>query len=304
MKAPSKDLFNESVEYVIRNLAAKGEKVLNENAVAPRETKLTYESKIKALAPDYRKSVKAVKEIDTIKKLLPGDKYALLEMAARQAKTTVQTVEGYRNVFNLAKTQVKEAEANLEDFSKAVKDKDSEYENIQKLVKANFIKEIGFYGDKGLAWTYHPMTYEYKGQKLFLGRPEVSISNNTSLGIQIRFPSYSLDLKNVGTAHNYNCAEGDAYCLGEFEKIVFILGAKRQVSGLIRLMKTYFESCNVKSEYNSPNFEVMRLDRPQVKDDSYEVWKAANPKLAVALTANVGEPESDEDDLDDNEDDE
>ncbi len=118
------------------------------------------------------------------------------------------------------------------------------------------------------------------------------------MGIQIRFPSYDTKYGNVGTAHNENCLDGNSFCLGEFEKIIFILGAKRQVTGLIRLMKAYFESCNLKSEFNRPNFEVMRLDKPQVKDDSYEAWKAANPKEAVALTANVGEPEPEDIDED------
>lgn len=303
LKAPTKNQFYEALEYVIKNASVKGEKIIRSNMEAPKATKTNYESKIKIIAPEYRKSVKAVKEISEIKKLLPGDKYALLEMAVRQAKTTVQTVEGYRNVLSLAKSQYKDAEANVVDYEKSVLDKDSEYANILKLIKANFIKEIGFYGDKGLAWTYHPMIYDYKGAKIFLGRPEVSISNSSSNGIHIRFPSYSLEYEHVGTAHNYNSENGDAYCLGEFENIVFTLLAKRQISSLIRLMKDYFASCNIKSEYNRPNFEVMRLDRPKVLDDSYEVWKAKEPKLAVELTAAVAEPE-DSDEFEDEEEEE
>ncbi len=298
-KAPTKDHFYETLEFVIKNASVKGEKIIRANMSAPTDTQRAYEAKIKGLAPEYKKSVKAVKEITEIKKLLPGDKYALLEMAARSAKTTVQTVEGYKNVLSLARTQVKEAQENLTDYEKAVKDKDSEYSNIQKLIKGNFIKEIGFYGDKGLAWTYHPMVYDYNGSKIFLGRPECSISNNTSNGFHIRYPSYSYEYGHVGTAHNYNAENGNAFCLGEFESIVYILLAKRQISSLIRLMKDYFISCNIKSQYNLPNYEVMRLDKPRVQDDSYEEWKAKDPTLAIELTKNmkpIVEPESEDED--------
>ena len=62
-KAPSKALFYESLEYVIKNGAEKGEKIIRQNIDAPKATKISYESKIRTLAPEYKKSKKAIKEI-------------------------------------------------------------------------------------------------------------------------------------------------------------------------------------------------------------------------------------------------
>lgn len=285
---PSKELFFQSLEYSIRTAAAKGKTILSQNLDAPTGSMTEYEGKIRTMAPKYRDSVKAIKEIDEIKKVLPPKKYSILDMAVRDAKDTVKKVEGYKNVLHLAKTQVKEAKDNLAHLDVSLKEKDSEFASINKLIKNKFIEKMEFLGEGGLQWTYPPMVYNETSIKrtLFLGRPEITLSNSTTFGMQVRFPSYKRKDERVGTIHAYNDDVGDKYCLGGYENIVFVLCAKYQISNLIRLMYEYLGSCNVKSRYCTPSPNIMSISGPEVSDDSYEVWKKSDPKLAAMLAEN------------------
>ncbi len=274
------DRFLETLEKVCQKASHLGESIIKRDKEAYRNDKNTHTNNIKKEATAYKQSIKAIKEVSGIRKLLPGGKSALLDIAEGQARTTVDKVSGYKLMLEEVTSKAKEVEENEKDLEDARKHADKEFNLVKNLLKTRFIESIRYDSGVGMFWTYPPMVYNDSGKIIFLGRPEAGLSETNTNGFSLKLPSYTPD-NQIGTAHMRHDATGNDYCLGGYDDIVKILAAKRQVSSLIRLFKDYFGSFNGKSRHNTPNYLAMDINIPKVNDDSWTEWKKANPKFKM-----------------------
>ncbi len=254
-----KDKFIETLNRVSIKAGALGEQIIKRDKDAYIRDKSSYSNSIKKEAKVYAQSVKAIKEVSGIRKL-------------------ITKVDGYRTMLKSLSENISEVESNEKDLVEAKKSIGDEFINVGKLLKAGFIESIEYKENVGLLWTYPPMTYTDEGKIIFLGRPQAGLSEVHGDGFSLKLPSYAPG-NNVGTAHMRHSDQGSDYCLGGYGDIVKILAAKRQVSSLIRMFREYFQSFNGKSRHNTPNYSQMDICLPKVTDDSYEVWKKKNPKF-------------------------
>jgi hypothetical protein len=255
-----------------------GEDIIKRNINEFNNEKKNYEAKIKKDASEYKKSVLAVKEVDSIRKLIPGGKSALLDVAVGTAESVVERVSGYNTMLKLASEKYRDVVDNEKDLAEAKKNVAQEYKSINKLIKSGFITKIEYRSGKGLFWTYPAMHYVAEGKVFFLGYPEAGLSETNGDGFSLRLPSYKSDGDSFeGTYHMRNRPQGNDHCLGGYEEILKILAAKRQLTSLIRMFREYFMSCNPKSVHNRPPHDVMDINNPQVIDDSWKEWVKKNP---------------------------
>ena len=270
--------FLETLEKAISKSANLGEQIIKRDKLSYDNDKKVYVNNIKKEAVAYKQSVKAVKEVSGIRKLIPGGTSALLDIAESQAKSTIDRVSGYKNMLEELTAKVKEVEDNEKDLIEAKKEaEDREFEAVKKLLKSKFILEMRYESGVGLMWTYPPMVYIADGKQYFLGKPEAGLSETNEGGFSLKLPSYVPD-GHIGTYHMRHQDDGNSYCLGGYDDLLKILAAKRQLSSIIRIFKEYFLSANAKSKHNIPQHLTMDICLPKVKDDSWNEFKKANPK--------------------------
>lgn len=268
--------FLATLEIVSKNASYVGEEIIRRDKQSFLNDKKSYESSIKKESVMYGKSVKAVKELDGILKLVPGGKSELIELAAGQARSTIERVSGYKTMLEQLTEKVKGVEDNEKDLVESKKDAVKEMASIKKLVSSGFIEKFQYIPEKGMIWTYPPMTYTAEGNIYFLGRPEAGLSEVNGDGFSLRLPSYPNEPR-AGTYHMKHSDNGGDYCLGGYGDILHVLAAKRKVTSLIRLFKEYFQSCNPKSKHNNNSLNHMHISLPKVTDDSWVEWKKKNP---------------------------
>ncbi len=283
-----KTTFLETLNASCQIAGSLGEAVIRRDKNSYSSEKTNAISNIKKEAVGYKKSVKAVKEVAGIRSLLGNKKSELLDMAEGQARSTIDRVSGYKTLLTLATEKLINVTENEKDVAESRKHADEEFESVRKLYKSGFIEKIRYESGKGLFWTYPPTVYQ-ADNTYFLGRPEAGLSQVNTDGFSVKLPSYPTG-KDIGTYHMRHSDAGSDYCLGGFGDVLKVLAAKRQVTSIIRMFKSYFLSYNATSRHNIPPIGLMSIDLPQVTDDSWIEWKKKHPNykikpVAVAVAA-------------------
>lgn len=272
--------FLETLELSCSIAGRLGEQIISRDKNSYECDRKSYVNNIKKEATAYKESVKAIKEIDGIRKLVPSGKSRLLDMAIGNAKSTVERVSGYKTMLLSLTERVKEVTENEKDMKESKENWASEPIAIKKLLKSGFISEFRYEPGIGMSWKYPPMIYKENDKVFFLGYPQAGLSETNVNGFILKLPSYNAD-GIIGTAHMVHSDKGDNYCLGGYDDLVKILAAKRQISSLIRIFRDYFQSFNGKSRHNNPDHLTMDINLPKVTDDSWEVWKKQNHKFKM-----------------------
>lgn len=261
--------FLESFEHAVSTASSKGKSILSGN-------KETYSSNVsqsirelKAESKNYSSAKKALKELDEVRGKFPGRKLEIVERAAGTATMVIDRVEelnisltGYKKLLN----EATENEAHVEKCAKDVKE---DFNKVRALIKKGVIEKLEYEEGRGMFWTYPPMTYNHGKDVIFLGRPQCGVKPG-GIGFTVSFPSYKSD--QVGTIHCLNSITRQSMCLGGYEKILYTLAAKKRLSDMILVFRDWLGSYNPDSRYSNPLLTEMRIDKPNVQDDSYVKW--------------------------------
>jgi hypothetical protein len=287
--------FLETLEKCISRAARTGEDIIQRDKATYEADKRANEGHVKKMAKEYATSVKAVKEVTGIRKILTAAGHttsSLLDIAESQAKSTVDKVEGYNTLIKGCAEQLKNVEDNEKDLEFCKKNADKEFALVKKLLSTKFITDMRYESGVGLFWKYQPMVYMADGKGYFLGRPEAGFAESGPKGFILRLPSYPYNIV-TGTFHMKSQEDGSNFCLGGYSDMLYILAAKRNISGIIRLFREYYQSYNAKSVHLRINEHHINMDinLPKVTDDSWEVWKKENPKFKMPPMAAITTPD-------------
>lgn len=301
---PSKLTFKHFVETSIVKAAEAGANEIDKIIKSHKEQVRAYKSAILEHAQRFKENKLTERETadflggvksERVKRLLANSLTAI--------RGDISRVNEYSSAYKKYLELYNEARENEAYAKKCIKESGKDWAAVSNLLKKGFIERLE-YSRKGLVWSYPPMSYKTLKpgcrEEIFLGRVEVGLE--PTYGFFINPTSYKLNENRYrGTWHFRQTKSGRSFCLGSFGGILYNLAHKRQIAQLIAVFKEYILSANWQSPHCTPDFEAQNITNPQVIDDSYDVWKAANPDHKMPTTT-TPEPEPDEDEEDEEED--